>query len=335
MKRRRGKVPWLAAGSVLLAACAFATSGDAAAAPAAGKAPWRGSLVALRTEASLLSFDKGAELTYNPLVSLGFDVRPRWWFGDVFYAAADFSLTRELTAADDTTRAGETWLGDLLVGGGAANFWRIPGVGIDLSADVRVIAPTSKLSQARTLQAALRGGVSLARTFPLLSGLTVSYLCQGTGYFHRSTTAETETPLIAGCGGGDDGCDRFRNTGLRNSRFRLANSLSLSMDFLPWLGLDASAVHRLDFLYPGATGDARISYEPLEPTDRRHSMAYEIELRFLPMRSLGIGIGLSSVNPLQAPDSRAYRPFVNRYTTAYVEMRLLIDGLVSQIRRED
>jgi hypothetical protein len=317
---------------------AAATTADTTAtvATATGaKAPWRGSLLALRTETTLLTLDRGAELTYNPYVAMSFEARPRWWFGDVFYLALDFSLVRELTDSDDTTMAGETWLGDVNVGGGAAKFWTLPWVGIDLSADLRVITPTSKLSRARTMQAALRGGLTLSRTFPVLSGLTVSYLCQGTGYFHRHTTSELSSPLISGCGSEDGSCDRFANSGVRNSKFRLGNAATVSMDFLPWLGLDATAMHRLDFLYPAADDDPRISFVPQEPTDRRHSLVYEIELRFQPMKSLGIGVGVSSLNPLQAPDSSHYKPFVNRYTMAYLELRLPVDGLVSQIRGED
>lgn len=311
---------------------------SSAAVPASGakaaKSPWRGTLLALRTETTLLTLQKDAELTYNPYVALNFEARPRYHFGDIFYLALDFSLTRELTNADDTTRRGETWLGDLNVGGGAQRFWTIPGVGIDLSADVRVVAPTSRMSQARTMQAALRGGLTLSRDFKVLKGLSIAYVLNGTGYFHRRTTAALDAPLISGCGASDGSCDRFLNTGLRNSRFRLGNGLSISMDFLSWLALDVSVMHRLDFLYPAADGDPRISYVPQDPSDRRHSLGYEIELRFTPMKSLGIGVGISSMNPLQAPDSTAYRPFVNRYTMAYLELRLFVDGLVSQIKGE-
>ncbi len=300
-----------------------------------GKAPWRGSLVSLRTDATLLSFDKGAELTYDPYVALTFEARPRWHFGDVFYVAADFSLIRELTNSDLTTRAGETWVGDLNVGGGAEKFWTIPGAGIDLSFDLRIVTPTSKLSQARSMLLGVRGGLTLSRRFDLLEGLTLAYTLQGTGFFHRHTTAGTDAPLIGGCSSLDGSCDRFLNSGVRNPWFRLANMAVIEMDFLPWLGLDVTVMYRLDFLYAASDQDPRISYVPQEPTDRRHWLAYEIELRFQPMPSLGIGLGVSSVNPLQAPDSSNYMPFVNRFTTAFVNLRLPVDGLVSQIRGEE
>ena len=296
--------------------------------------PWRGTVLALRTETSLLTLKKDAELTYNPYVGLNFEVRPRYHFGNIFYVAADFALTRELTNADDTTRKGETWLGDLSVGGGAGRFWTIPGAGIDLSADVRVIAPTSKQSQARTMQAGLRGGLTLSRSFDLLSGLSIAYILQGAGYFYKNTTAALESPVISGCAPGDALCDRFLNSGLRNPSFRLGNILYIGMDFLPWLALDVTVMHRMDFLYPAADKDPRISYVAQKPTNRRQSLGSEIELRFTPMKSLGIGVGISTMNPLQAPDSSAYRPFVNRYTMAYLELRLYVAGLISQIKGE-
>ena len=299
------------------------------------KAPWRGSLVSLRTDATLLSFDKGAELTYDPYVALTFEVRPRWYLDDIFYVAADFSLTRELTYSDVSTREGETWVGDVNAGAGAERFYTIPGAGIDLSADLRIVTPTSKMSQARSMLLALRGGLTLSRRFELLDGLTLAYTLQGTGYFHRHTTSGTEAPLIGGCSALDGSCDRFLNSGLRNPWFRLANMAAIQMDFLPWLGLDVTVMYRLDFLYAASDQDPRISYVPQEPTDRRHWLAYELELRFQPMPSFGIGLGVSSFNPLQAPDSSNYMPFVNRFTTAFVTLRLPVDGLVSQIRGEE
>lgn len=308
----------------------------AVAAPAATAepAPWRGSIVSLRTDMTLLTMQKDAELTYNPYVALSLDVRPRWYFGKIFYVALDFSMVHEFTNADDTTKKGETWVGDLNLGGGAKNFWTIPAVGIDLSADLRVITPTSKLSQARTMNAALRGGLTLARNFKLLDGLSIAYTLQGTGYFYRHTTSESEAPLISGCSADDGSCDRFRNSGVRNSWFRLGNGLTISMDFLPWLGLDVAVVHRLDWLYKAADDDPRVSYVPQEPQNRRQSLAYDIGLRFTPMKSLGIGIGVSTLNPLQSPDSSNYAPFVNRYTMGYLELTLNVDGLVDQIKGE-
>jgi hypothetical protein len=306
-------------------------STSATAEPPARKAPWRGSMLTLRNEVSLLTFDKGAELTYNPYDALTFEVRPRWWFGDVFYAALDFSLTRELTAADDTTRSGETWLGDLAVGGGAARFWTIPWVGVDLTADARVLAPTSKLSQARTLLVGLRGSLMLSRHFPLLEGLDVTYMLIGNKGFHRYSTSELDAPLIGGCSGDASECDRFRNTGYRNAGFRLTNGLNVSLDVLPWLGAEATAMHLVDYLYPMNPADPRVSLVPQEPANDRQYLWFEGEVRFKPMKSLGIGVGVSTFAPLLAPDSTIYTPFVNRYTMAYVELRLFVDGLIAQI----
>ena len=321
---------------IATAAADIATGAPApvVATPTANDVPWRGSQVSLRTETTLLTLQKDAELTYNPYVALALEVRPRWHFGRMFYLALDFSMIHEFTNADDTTRKGETWIGDLDVGGGVNNFWTIPGVGIDLSADLHVVAPTSKISQARTMNAAIRGGLTLSRSFPVLSGLSVAYTLGGTGYFHRHTTAGLDTPLISGCSSEDGSCDRFLNGGLRNSWFRLGNSLGISMNFLPWLGLDVFVMHRIDFLYKASDADPRISYVAQTPTNRRQSLAYDIGLRLTPMKSLEIGLGVSTLNPLQSPDSSPYTAFVNRYTMGYLELRLLVDGLVDQIKGE-
>jgi len=302
-----------------------------AAAPAKAKAPWRGSSLTLRTEASAISLDKGADLTYNPYAALAFSVNPRWWFGDWFYTSLDFSLARELTEADDTTKAGETWLGDLAVGVGASRFWTIPYAGIDLSAELKLITPTSKVSQARSLLVGLRGSFKMSRTFPVLEGLTVFYAAQGLKNFNRYTTAQLDSPLIPGCVGDASTCDRFSNTGYRNASGRLANAVGVSMDFLPWLGASVGFTHVMDFLYAAQDDDPRISVVPQQPTDTRYLLAYDAELTFTPMKSLQLGLGASTINPQLAPDSSYRQPFVNRYTLVYLDVRLLVDGLVDQI----
>ncbi len=291
--------------------------------------PWRGSALLYRNAASAISLDKGAELTYNPYYAMTLQVSPRWWFGKYVGLSADLDVTREITDADDTTRDGEWWLGDFqaAVSGRAP---RIPWVGIDSSASVALVAPTSKLSQASTMILGVRPGLTLSRTFPLLSGLTVAYSLQGARYFHEYTTAERELPLIPGCAGG--GCERFLNFGVRNTEYRLTNAVALAMDFFPWLGISADAAVIVDWLYAQETVDERVSFEPQEPTDQRYLMAYSVELYGKPMPSLGLALGMSTVNPQLKPDSTYQEPFVNRYTTFYFDLRFHIDGFVAQLR---
>ena len=302
----------------------------AALAPELPRAPWRGSMLLLRNEASLLTFDRGAELTYNPYDALSFTAWPRWWFGDIFFVQGRVMLTHEFTNADDTTLRDETVVSDVTLGGGASRFYQIPVLGVDLGLDASLVIPASKESRARTLVLGVGGRFSLARHFDLLAGLDVVYSLQGSKGFYRYSTSQTESPLISGCSGGGD-CSRFSNTGIRNARFSLANRLDLSVDFLAWLGIELTAIHRMAFLYAIQADDPRVSYVPQQPTGDRQFVEFEGNVRVRPMKSLEVALGVSTLSPILAPDSTFYTPFVNRYTMGFVEVRVLLDGLVAQI----
>jgi len=293
-------------------------------------APWRGSKMVYRNVATVLSFDKSADLTYNPYYAMTFQVSPRWWFNRIFWVGADAGLSREITASDTTTQKGEVLWDDTLVRAGASRFYKIPVVGIEFSGGLDLIAPTSKLSQARSLYLGLRPSLGVSRTFPLLKGLTLFYSLQGTKFFNEFTTSSRKSPLIPGCSGGS--CDVYLNSGVRNPEWRMTNLGGISMEFTDWIGLSASAGLVMDFVYAQETQDPSVSFEPQkDQRDRRYTMVYEIEVHTRPMPSLGIAVGASTVNPQLRPDSTYEDPFINRYTTVYVDLTFHVDGLVSQI----
>ena len=293
-------------------------------------APWRGTTLSYRNVASAISINKDAELTYNPYYAMSMAFAPRWWFGKFLGLGADVDMTRELTNADYTTKDGEFWLGDVR-GSILARAPKIPVAGIVFGGGFTAIAPTSKMSQARTLIVGLRPQLTVSRTFPLLSGLTLSYVVQGTRNLNRYTTSERELPLIPGCLGSAGECDRFYNTGARNAKWRLTNAAAISMDFFDWLGISADVAVVVDYLYKQEAVDDRVSFEPQEPTDQRYYMSYGVELYGQPMPSLSLALGLSTSNPQLAPDSTPEKPFINRYTEVYFDMRFHIDGFISQI----
>ena len=294
-------------------------------------APWRGSNMLYRNAASAISLDEGADLTYNPYYAMTLQFSPRWWFGKYVGLSADADITREITESDDTTRAGEWWLGDVQAGI-AARAPTIPFAGIDAMVKVSAFAPTSKISQARTLILGLKPELTLSRAFPLLSGLTLAYVLQGTRFLHKYTTSQREVPLIPGCAAGVGGCDRFVNIGLRNPEWRVTNAAALSLDIFPWLGISADAAVVVDWLYAQEDLDEQVSFEPQEGTDQRFTMAYSLEVYGKPMPTLGLALGMSTVNPQLKPDSTPREPFVNRHTTVYFDLRFHIDGFIAQLR---
>jgi hypothetical protein len=292
--------------------------------------PWRGSYLGYRNALSAISLDRGAEQTYNPYYAMGLIIAPRFWPGDVLQISADLTVMRELTAADTTTEQGETLVGDLVIGLAAPSFYTVPAIEIELSAGLDVIVPTSKGSQARTLYVGLTPGVGLARRFDLLAGLAFSYGFGATKYFHGATTAQREAPLIPDCY--DSGsCELYVGTGTRNVSWRLRNSFGASLSFVDWLSIGAGVAVLTDFLYPLGETDSQVSYEPQEPTDRRHTMAYSAEIVGWPMPALAIALGAETVNPQLRPDSTNEQPFFNRYTVLYLDLRLDFAGLSTQI----
>ena len=320
--------PKLAA--ALFAALAVAGSTAPAAAGAPDPAPWRGSAVTWRNVVSALTAAPDAELTYNPYWAMAVVMRPRWWFDDVFEVSATLAVERELTESDVTTASGETLLGDLVLSAGAHRFVAIPVVDIGLSADLALIAPTSKLSQGRSLLLALRGGVALDHTFDLLDGLTLGYGLQAMHRVHRYTTSTLDSPYVPGCATGGAGCEPYLHSGLRNADWRLVSRFELGMAFTPWLSFGIDVAILTDHLYP-LTLDDKASYTPQQTTDWRHTLSYGLALRAKPMPSLAVTLGASTANPQLAPDSSRREPFFNRYTTVYLDLSLDIAGLVSQL----
>jgi hypothetical protein len=291
--------------------------------------PWRGSYLGYRNAVSAITFDRGAELTYNPYYAMGLVIAPRWWLADVLVLSADLALMREITDADDTTERGETLVGDLTVGIAAPDFYTVPAIELELSAGLDVIAPTSKGSQARTLYVGLNPSIGLKRRFDLLAGLAFTYGLGATKYFHAATTAQREAPLIPDCAESGS-CELYVGTGTRNTSWRIGNSFGASLAFVDWLSLSAGVAVLTDVLYPLDEHD-EVSYEPQEPTDLRHTMAYTVEILGWPMPSLGVALGAETVNPQQRPDSSSEQPFFNRYTVLYLDLRLDFAGLETQI----
>jgi hypothetical protein len=300
-------------------------------APEEELAPWRGSEIIYTNEVSIAGLDRSAELTWNPYWAMTWIFKPRWWFDEIFYVGARLDLSREITEADDRTLAGETWVHDLLLSAAARRFVTIPEAEIDVSADLVLTLPTSKISRSRTLNLGLGPGLRVDRTFELIGDLSIGYHVRFTSFLHRYTTAELETPLIPGCARSESGCEEFLNTGERNVRWRVQHGIDLSWDPLEWFGVSAGFEHFVDWLYAFQGEDPSLSAGTNEDTDRRYRSAFSAEATFTPWAPIQIGIGYSTISPQLAPDSTYYNPFYNRYSTLYLDLRLEVDGLVEQI----
>lgn len=286
----------------------------------------RGTTLSLTQSASAISLDKSYDPTYNPYYAMTFNIAPLFWLSDDVHLRWNFSASKELTEADDETYDGEFQPSDLSMGVGA-HLWTIPVVGIDLSAGFDVTLPTSKVSRARTMNVALSESFRIAKTFDVLSGISIGTSVRGTEYFYDYTTSETVTPRVSGCGR-VGGCDAFLNTGVRNTATRLVNSADLSVAFIDELSLSVTAALYSSFLFEGASDD-RVSTTTLTPTDNRWATSYGIALNYAPFRGFNTTLGVDTTNPVQATDQTYYPPFFNRYTLVYLDLQVEVSGIFS------
>ena len=263
--------------------------------------------------------------------------QPRWWFDEMWNVGARLDLSREVTEADDRTYSGETWVHDLLLTAGATRFYTIPVAEIALSADLVLTIPSSKLSQARTLALGIGPGVRVSREFDLgpAGSLYLSYRVRFSSFLNRYTTSELESPIIPSCSGFDGGCDEFVNTGERNTQWRVQHGVSLAWQVFDWFGVSTGFEHIVSWLYDIDKDDPRVTFQPEDDIDARYSSAFDVELTFVPWAPFEIGVGYVTLSPQLAPDSTYYNPFYNRYSTLYLDIRFLVDGLIEQFMGEE
>lgn len=308
---------------------AVATSSSSAAAASAlpsGNTPFAGSFVTLRNVATALSVSKSADPTYNPYYAMSLSLAPNWNVNKKVYLRANLSMTRELTHEDWTTYSGETMLSDTSVTAG----WRairLPSIGLSAALEAALALPTSKASQARTLQAGTGVGMTAvwaAGNFAVIGISRVAY------QWNRYTTGETETPWLAGCSSTAAGCDPYITTGLRNPQWRFTNFGILSWSPTAWMGLNLQGGIISDLLYDLSAGKSRAAGVdvPLgDGANHRELMVYGLSAEFRPHKALTVAVGAETANSQLAPDSTYRAPFFNRFTTLFVDLQVAPDKL--------
>lgn len=283
---------------------------------------WAGSRINLLNQANVWELDRGNSLTWNPYYAVGIGIAPRFRVLDDLSVGAALSVVREVTESDTTTDAGEWWFDDLSLNASTPGV-TLPGIGTRIGGALAVYFPTSKPSQAATLQVGIRPSISVSHRFPLLEGLGLSYSGSLRVNLHEYTTPSRETASIPTCRGAE--CAELSHTGVRNTRWQHGHRLGLSLGILDWLtiggGVGLYVSHLYDLAEP-ASGEATV-----DPAHERYAQSADAELTFGPFRGFSVGLGMSSFHPQLAPDQTAYAPFYNRYTQAYLDLRLDVAGL--------
>jgi hypothetical protein len=290
-----------------------------------------------RNVVSARSFDRDANLTYNPYYAMVFELSPTFWAGPHTYLTLDVTFSKELTEADslhsrETTKRGEVILEDIYLEAGVPELLKIPKVDIEFWPTMQFFVPSSKRSQARTLILGVRPGFKLTRRFEVFRGLSIAYRFWVQKNFNEATTAVTETPLVSTPVGATRSTESLSNIGVRNPSVGILNGLELKLGIVKWLGISARVSIAHQFLYELEYRDERVSYQPQTPTDVRYIVYYTGELYSRPIRALVIALGFVTEN-FQLTESSSYeKPFFNKYTAIFLDLRLYPAGLAAQIK---
>ena len=288
------------------------------------------------------STDLSPDATFYYAMSYSF--QPRFYVTDWFHLRARFDLEHELTdggttylrepLASDTTI--DAWFTDVL---DPVTDW------VDLHLFARLTFPSSKASQARTLQTGVTAGLTLMRSFPVLEGLRLSYGFSASKYFNRYTTAVQEAPTLSCVAGADFDCASQVNTGARNASWAIRNVFGLTFSPIERLTFSASVSWNTQLLYSLTDADASDLYGgvvcadpracPIVPdelnTDMRVGLAYVLALGYDILPWLGVAVGTSTFNPQLTPSSDYRAPFFNRYTNFFIDINITVDELVQSI----
>jgi hypothetical protein len=291
------------------------------------KSPFRGSRISFEQSLAHRTLRPGGELTYDPYYNLELEVAPRWWPTDGWYVSGRFSVSQEVTHSNVTTRENELWPSDTRLRTGTPELVTIPGLEVRVSAGAEAVLPTSKPSQARTLQVGAGALLGLSRRFSVLNGLTVSYNGRLQKRFHRYQTRSLETPRISGCADLDRGCEPYAHTGQRNATARHVHLGTVSVRPVEQLSFSATGGVYVDHLYPAA--DAEVSADsPIEDSSIRHTALWLLDATYRPVEWMSVTGGLRSVHPQLAPDSSYYTPIFNRYAEWRLDMSVDVPALV-------
>ncbi len=300
-----------------------------------------GSTVSYRNSMATRSLAVGGELHYNPYYGMTVALAPQLALGEWLrwpslakhiYARGAFDITGELTHSDITTQP--LLLSDVTLALGAAELYRVPYVGADLSVEAAVGMPSSLASQAEQRIAEGSLGLSAERAFKVRNGLTVGWDLTFGKDWSKTTTAGYAYALESRCAGGAAAtcAPVAMHTGERNVDWLVDTGLSAKLDVFEWLSLRAAASLTQAWLY-ALPADQRISLSPTDATSKRYFTTALVAVTVKPQPLYSVVAGLRSLHEQLAPDGTYRLPLFNRYTQFYVEARLDLSQAIHSTQR--
>ncbi len=292
-------------------------------------APWRGSSFTYGHASTALSLDKGAQPWWNPYYAHRLELMPQWHFNDWLFARARFEIGQELTLADDTEYVREVVFSDITADVGTSG-WQEPKTGIRISGDLRLTAPTSKMSWAQTKVFSVGPRLALSRSFPVMQGLSVRYEGRYTRRFHRYTTQQTEAPRLIACTDVDTlDCLNNDNTGRRNVMQDVVHGASVSFQPMEKLSFATALMFSHGFLYRLTPSDLPRANPFADPNVVRFSSVFSLGASYQIADALNLGAGVLTISP-RGEDGSYRQPFFNQFTTLYLDLGVDFEALLSR-----
>ncbi|HEY3360024.1 MAG TPA: hypothetical protein VGQ83_42630 [Polyangia bacterium] len=297
------------------------------------KYPFRNTTLTFWQNMSMLTFDKGAEQTWNPTYSWLLRFTPRYYLTDKLSLRLKVDLGVEWTNSDETTYYHQPLWEDIWFDAVYAKAYVDKATGIDVTPGLRFVLPASKSSQARTLYVGVSPGLTFHRSFklPHKMGLELTYAFRYTKNLNHYTTAQYDAPTIGSCGvTGSGDCGRFTHSGSRNVSHGFQNILMVDWEITKRLRASQMVAFFNNLLY-GLSDTGAFPLDPKYDVNMRAAIWYLTELDYDVHRWLTLGIGVSTYNP-QLTEGSTYRaPFFNRYTELMLAATFNLDQIVASV----
>jgi hypothetical protein len=302
------------------------------------KAPlfFHGSSLSYGHSISAMTFDPAGELHYNPTWQHTLTLRPEFHFiNDLFFARGLMFISQEFTQSDTTSSLHEVEFSDAWIDLGYSG-WTEPNTGITVKGDVRFTLPASKLSQLKTQVMNIGPGVSLARKFPVLSGLTVSYGVRSTGHINLYQGPRTWDSTLPNCDLRDESCASNRYTGGRNAFFDLSHGPAVSFAPIETVSIDSVFLMTRAWLYPVAPtptalqGSNQLGPQEVGAPAVKDLTRFMLSVSWQFTKPVGVSLTALTISPQLGDDGRYIFPLFNRYTTLYLDFSLDVEATVSR-----
>lgn len=308
---------------------------------------YRGSMIIYENIFSAVSLFKNALPMHDPYYAQSITLMPQIWPRKDMFVRARLAIEVELTQSNVTDTRREPILSDLWLDWMWFTGWKIPKLGIGVTPAFRLILPTSKISQSRSMLFGIDPAAMFSRTFKLHKGkhfnyIALMYVFRPTKFFNEYATAQVDLPVCS-----NPNRPECLHSGTRNVSWRFANIFVARTSIMPKLLLTASVVLINDLLYGlpeqqysnglgsimgdgsrAPTVDATIGASPV---DHRAAIWSSLDFTYIAKRWLFLSAGISTFHSQLTPESNYRVPLINRFTNFYFDVTIPIAPFIEKV----